>query len=185
MPASPLPFIVSCLLIVIPLLCRPWGRKPFIRATAVSAALVLLLLLWIYVPGWILMVRVKFGNPGAMYDLALWTERHDEEIGQFMLWPFGSDKIGSYVWLEKAARLDYPPALYAFGWRLKYGVGVPRPVDWTGPGGNVFDQPERGQLFIDRALELGFKPSVPEREFFAEEYWKGSMLGAKKGEKSN
>jgi TPR repeat protein len=59
-----------------------------------------------------------------------------------------------YAWLEKAANRNYPPAIYALGVRTKHGIHVPRPKDWDGPVGNVFDQPLRGQALIDKAITL-------------------------------
>ena len=69
MPVSFMPLIFPALLIGVPLLFLAKGRKPFLRATAVSASIVLLLFLWVYVPGWGLMWKANRGDPAAMYDL--------------------------------------------------------------------------------------------------------------------
>ena len=172
MPVSLLPVIIPALLIGIPLLLLMKGRKTFAWAAAVSLALVTLLFLSVYVPGWVLAAKARHGDAAAMYELARWTERHDEQIGEFILWPVSPDVLGGYAWLEKAATLDYPPAVYAVGVRLKYGEHVPRPPDWSGPGGNVFAQPERGQALIDKAIRLGYRPTINEEFFYWQQYRK-------------
>ncbi|MCM3872066.1 MAG: hypothetical protein ND895_15395 [Pyrinomonadaceae bacterium] len=135
---------------------------------SVSASLVVILFLAVYAPSWVLTVKANAGDANAQYELARWTENHCEQIGEFVLWPCQADVLGGYAWLEKSAGQEYPPALYAVGVRLKYGEHVPQPPEWSGPGGNVFPQPERGQKKIDRALALGFHPPV-EEEYF---YWR-------------
>jgi TPR repeat protein len=79
--------------------------------------------------------------------------------------------LGGYTWLAKAAAQDYPPAVWLVGVRLKYGILVPMPKDWNGPGGNVFPQPERGQQMIDHAVnDLGFKPTTNEESYYFQHY---------------
>jgi hypothetical protein len=56
--------------------------------------------------------------------------------------------------------------IYALGVRLKYGDFVPKPPHWTGPGGNAFPQPERGQALIDQAIRGGFTRPVDGRRFY-------------------
>ena len=168
MPVSFLPLIFPLLLIGVPLLFLARGRKQFLRATAFSTAILLLLFLIVYVPGWVLMLRANRGDAAAMYELARWTEKHGDAMGEYLLWPFEPDVLGGYAWLEKAASKDYPPAIYAVGVRIKHGIHVPRPPDWDGPAGNVFDQPLRGQAFIDKALQLGYQPTVREEDFYAQ-----------------
>ncbi|MCY2987147.1 MAG: hypothetical protein NTY19_04665 [Planctomycetota bacterium] len=118
------------------------------------------------------MWKANRGDPAAMYELARWTEKHDEEIGNLILWPFSPDVQGGYAWLEKAAAVDYPPAVYAVGVRLKYGDHVPRPPGWKGPPGGHFPQPERGQVLIDKAIHLGYRPSIEEGYFYWHQYRK-------------
>jgi hypothetical protein len=60
--------------------------------------------------------------------------------------------------------------LYALGVRLKHGIHVPRPANWTGPSGNVFEQPDLGQSYIDKAFELGYKPKVDEESYYWQVY---------------
>ncbi len=119
MPVSWLPSIFPALLITVPLVFPFRGRRAFLRAAAVSASILVFLFLWVYVPGWVLTFKARRGDPAAMYELARWTENHDEQIGQFILWPGSPDVRGGYAWLESAAVLDYPPALYALGVRIK------------------------------------------------------------------
>jgi TPR repeat protein len=150
------------------------GGKPFLRAAAVSSTLFALLFFWFHVPGWVRMIPAHRGDPAAMYELARWMENHDEQMGQFVLWPFGPDVLGGYTWLERAAALDNPPAVYAVGVRIKYGEHVPRPSNWPSnqQGGNCFPQPERGQEMIDKALRLGYQPTIKEDWFYWQEYRK-------------
>ena len=168
MPVSLLPIILPVLLVGVPLLFWSKGRSAFRGAAAASASLFAALVLYVYAPGWVLTLRANAGEAEAQYELGRWTENHCEQIGRFILWPCESDVLGGYAWLEKSAAQDYPPALYALGVRLKYGEHVPQPPGWTGPGGNVFKQPERGQQYIDRALALGFRPSEEEQYY----YWR-------------
>ena len=167
MPISFLPLIFPSVLIVVPLLCCFKGRKTFPRAAALSTAILLFLFLSVYVPSWVLMFSASRGDPGSMYELARWTENHDHVIGEYLLWPIEPDVLGGYASLEKEAKTDYPPAIYAIGVRNNYGIHVPRPPDWNGPAGNVFDQPLHGQSLIDKAIKLGYRPTVAEEDFYA------------------
>lgn len=169
MPVSPLPVVLPLLLVGIPLLLAWKGRRPFLIAAGVSASLLLVIFLSVFVPSWILRIRAD-SDPAAMYELARWTENHDAKLGQLILWPVSPDVLGGYRCLEQAADKGYPPAVYAVGVRLKYGQFVPRPPNWTGPGGNVFEQPEAGQKMIDKALQLGYKPRIDEEFFYWQEY---------------
>ena len=116
-----------------------------------------------YVPGWKLMIQARTGDPHTLYRLAKWHEMHCEKVGSLILWPCEPDIRAGYACLERAAKKDYPPALYALGVRLKLGMFVP---PWTGPGGNVFPQPKTGQALIDKAIALGYKPIVAEDRFY-------------------
>lgn len=166
MPASPLPLIFPALLILVPLFYLAAGKKSFRRACAGSASVLAVLFLSVYVPSWVQMLKASFGDPAATYELARWTEKHDEQLGQFILWPATPDVLGGYKILEKSAAMGYPPAIYALGVRLKHGIHVPCPADWDGPGGNCFPQPDRGQALIDQALSLGYRPSTSEELFY-------------------
>jgi len=119
------------------------------------------------------MIKANRGDAVSQYELARWTENHCSQISVVILWPSQSDVLGGYEWLEKAAQQDYPPALWMVGIRLKYGIHVPRPLNWKGPAGNVFPQPERGQQMIDRAIELGFEPPrIDEEGYYYQVYRK-------------
>jgi len=173
MPVSPIPCVTPLLLVAVPLLFLLRGKKPFLIASACSITLLILLLLPFYIPGWILILKERGGNPEAQYELARWHENHCGAIQEWLLWPCEPDVLAGYAWLEKAADQDYPPALYTIGVRLKYGQHVPRPANWSGPAGNVFPQPAKGQALIDRALELGYKPQTKE-EFHYMSVYRGS-----------
>ena len=172
MPVSFLPLIFPALLIGVPLLFLAKGQKAFFKAAVVSISLLLLLFLWVYVPGQVLRFEAKRGDPAAMYELARWTENHAEQMAQFIFWPFSPDVLGGYAWLERATGQDYPPAVWLVGVRLKYGTHVPRPSNWTGPGGGWFPQPGRGQPMIDRAIRLGFQPPADEEMYYWQVYRK-------------
>src|SRR5205809_790708 len=132
MPVSPVPCVLPLFLVAVPLLCLLKGRKAFITGCTASVVVVILILLPVYVPGWILMIQASAGNAEAQYELARWYENHCEEIQAWLLWPCEPDVLTGYEWLEKAADQDYPPAVYILGVRLKYGEFVPRPANWTG-----------------------------------------------------
>lgn len=170
MPVDFTPLIVSVVLIGVPLLFLFKSRKAFLRTAALSASIVAVPFLWVYVPGWISMAKAYCGDSAAMYEMARWTENHNEQMQSVVFWPFSPDVLGGYAWLEKAAAENYPPAVYAMGVRLKYGQHVPRPPDWDGPGGNVFPQPERGQGLIDKAIGLGYQPRIEEDYFYWRQY---------------
>jgi hypothetical protein len=170
MPINPLPLLTALLLLVVPgfFLLTGQGRR-FGRSVLVGGAFVAVVWLWVYVPGWVLMVRAHFGNPAAAYELARWTEKRAEQLGTVLLWPEEPDVLGGFARLERAAALDYPPAVYALGARLKYGMHVPNP---SGAGGDRYPQPEHGQELIDKALRMGYQPTIPEELFYWCEYRK-------------
>jgi TPR repeat protein len=166
-PVSFLPLIVPCALVLIPaIIAWKHGKRAAKSASVVSISLVAMLFFWVYVPGWVLMAKAYDGDAKSQYRLAKWYENHSEKIGALVIWPIQPDVLGGYAWLEKAAQQDYPPALYAVGVRLKYGIHVPMPKNWRGAGGNHCPQPERGQPYIDKAIELGYKPQVDEQYFY-------------------
>jgi hypothetical protein len=173
MPVSYFPCVLPLLLVAVPLLFLPRGKKPFLVASAGSLVVLTLLLLPFYIPGWMLMIKARGGNPEIQYELDRWHENHCGAIQDWLLWPCEPDVLTGYAWLEKAAQQDYPPAVYTLGVRLKYGVHVPQPANWTGPAGNVFPQPARGQALIDRALQLGYMPQTDE-EFHYMKVYRGS-----------
>lgn len=164
MQVSYLPLIMPLMFVGVPLLFLVKGRMTFVVAMGVSTCLLLLLILSVYVPGWVLMAKSE--DPAAQYELARWKETHCEQLGEVILWPCEPDLLGGYALLEKAAGRNYLPALWLVGVRLKYGIHVPEPPGWTGPGGNHFPQPERGQKLIDRAIALGFRLPPDEENYY-------------------
>ncbi|MDX1968021.1 MAG: hypothetical protein SFV23_12675 [Planctomycetaceae bacterium] len=166
MPVSLTPILFPLFLVVITLVGTCCSRKAGLLVAGASIAAVLLIVLSAEVPGWALMLRARQDDPAAMYELARWTENRAEDLGEWLPYPGSPNVLGGYALLERAAEYDYPPALYAVGVRLKFGDFVPEPPNWTGPGGNVFPQPERGQPLIDKALALGYQPSVEEIHFY-------------------
>jgi hypothetical protein len=146
-------------------------KKSFLWASAISVALIAAFLLSIFIPGWLLGAKARGGDPAAQYAYARWTENHCEDIGRIIIWPCDPDVLGGFAWLEQAAAQDHPPAVWLVGVRLKYGIHVPEPAGWSGPGGNVFPQPDRGQAMIERALnELGFNPPTDEDRHYWQAY---------------
>ncbi|MEM6473200.1 MAG: hypothetical protein AAF802_26805 [Planctomycetota bacterium] len=170
MPVSPIPVVLTLLLIVIPAICSRFGRRPFLWALVSSAGALLLILGASFVPGVMLRSKASKGDSAAMYQLARWTENHSGQINRWILWPQYPDTLGGYRWLERSASAGYVPAIYAMGVRLKHGQFVPRPTNWAGPSGNVFEQPAKGQELIDTALNLGYKPRVDEEYFYWQVY---------------
>jgi len=181
MPVSFLPCITPLLLFGVPLLLLLTSRRAAMFGAIASLCLLALFVGSIYVPGWSLYAKASQGDPVAQYRYAQWVENHAGQVGAVILWPARPDVLGGYAWLEKSAAQNYPPAVWLVGVRLKHGVHVPKPVGWTGPGGNVFPQPARGQAMIDRATgELGYRPDlardrpeVAEPSFYWQHYRRG------------
>jgi hypothetical protein len=166
--------MIPLLLVAIPVLLFVRGRRAAAWGLGFSALFLIVLVLALYLPGLPLYLRAMRGEPAAQYQYARWTETQCERIGAIILWPCEPNVLGGYRWLERAAAQDYPPAVYLVGVRLKHGIHVPRPQGWTGPGGNVFSQPERGQAMIDRAVnELGFGPAPDEQTYYWQVYRRG------------
>jgi hypothetical protein len=172
MPVSPF----SLLLPLVFLAFLTWGtfrgKKAFLGTLAGVVAVIIDITVPFYLRGWWLMFCGSRGDGAALYELARWHENHCERIGVFILWPGTPDVMAGYRALERGAAMGYPPATYALGVRLKYGDYVPEPPGWTGPNGNVFPQPDKGQPLIDQALRAGYKPKVEERRFYWQEFRK-------------
>ena len=166
MPVSFFPLVLPVIFIVLLVRGARRGRASVSRAFGIVFSLLALVTLPFYVPGWWLMWRARDGDAPTLYRLAKWHEMHCERVGALILWPCQPDVLTGFACLERAAKKDFPPALYAVGVRLKHGEHVPEPPNWNGPGGNVFPQPERGQPLIDKALQLGYKPIVEEDLFY-------------------
>jgi hypothetical protein len=172
MPVSYLPCITPLLLIGVPILLLFKSRRAAAIAAVQSIVILSTILLSIYVPGWRLHSQAAAGNPYAQYRYAQWIELHSGELNDIILWPPSEpDVYGGLPWLEKAAAQDYPPAVWLLGARFKYGMFVPEPTNWKGPGGNVFPQPERGQPMIDHAVnDLGYVPPSDAWSYFYQHY---------------
>lgn len=167
MPINPLPLLTALLLLGAPAFFLLAGqRRRFGRSVLIGGAFVAVVWLWVYVPGWVRMVRAQFGSAEAMYELARWTEKRSGQLGTVLLWPEEPDVLGGFARLERAAALDYPPAVYALGVRLKHGLHVPDPSGAPTRDGSVYEQPERGQELIDKALRMGFQPTHTETGFY-------------------
>ena len=170
MPVSYFPLVLPVIFIVLLIVGACRGRASFRRAIFIVLGLFALVTLPFYVPGWWLMFCARHGDARTLYRLAKWHEMHCERVNALIFWPCESDMLSGFACLQRAAEKDYPPALYIVGVRLKYGEDVPEPPNWSGPSGNVFPQPERGQPLIDKALHLGFKPTVEEKLFYSDVY---------------
>ena len=166
MPVSFLPLLLPLVFIVLLIRGAIRGKRALLRATAIVIGITAIVALPFYVPGWWLMLRARRGDAQAMYELARWHENHCEKVGALILWPCSPDIEAGYRVLERSASASYPPAMYALGVRLKYGEFVPMPPDWSGPGGNVFPQPQKGQAWIDRALQAGYRPPGEEQTYY-------------------
>ena len=172
MPVSPLPLLLPIIFIVLLIRGTLRGKRTLMRAITVVVCITAVVALPFYIPGWWFMLRSSRGNGAATYQLARWHENHCEKVNSFILWPCTPNVEAGYRALERSAASGYVPAIYALGVRLKYGDHVPKPLGWTGPGGNVFDQPEKGQPLIEQALRAGFIPPVEERLFYAQVFRK-------------
>ena len=166
MPVSYVPCFVPMLLLGWPFLFLLKGKRAFLIALVVSMVMAMGLVVRVYIPGWYLMAKAGDGEPQVQFELARWHENHCEEVNRFLLWPCMPQVLTGYEWVEKAAKQDYPIAVYTKGVRLKQGLHVPRPENWKGSSGNRFSQPERGQPLIDKALSLGYEPEVEEEYFY-------------------
>jgi hypothetical protein len=174
MPVSFLPCITPLLLIGVPLLLALKSLRAAKFAEICSVCLLSLFLLMVYAPGWWLLAKAERGDAAAQYRYAQWLENHSGQIGEIILWPSAPDVLGGYHWLEKSAAQNYPPAVWLIGVRLKQRMHVPEPPNWTGPAGNVFRQPARGQALIDHAIiDLGYKPPTREESFYWQHYRRG------------
>ena len=170
MPVSFLPLLLPLIFLAFLIWGAFGGWKRF-RSTALCIFVVVIVVLApFHIPGAILRLQAGGSDPHAKYRYARWLENTPEAVGSVILWPVQPNVLEGYRWLERAAEQDFAPALYVQGVRLKYGTHVPEPEGWSGPGGNVFPQPNRGQELIDRALSLGFQPMVKEEWYYWQVY---------------
>jgi hypothetical protein len=165
-PVSFLPFLTWLVILVCVTGSAFWSRKAFAWSVLASAGFVVLVVVTVHLPGWLLRSAAVDGDPESQYEYARWVENRSEKMNSILVWPDAPDVLGGYQWLERAARQDYPPAVFTVGVRLKYGMHVRRPAGWSGPSGNIFRQPELGQRYIDRARELGFTRYADDSSFY-------------------
>jgi TPR repeat protein len=162
-------------LVVLPVTCSFRSRRNGIIAALFSGGALSLILLSIFLPGAWLAWQANRVDLSAMYRYAQWLDNHNSRLAQILLWAPDGDTARSLHWLQKAADQDFVPAIYVVGVRFKNGCGVPRPENWTGPGGNVFAQPEIGQPLIDKAIRMGYVPRYDdENAFLSHDYTAGS-----------
>lgn len=168
MPVNPIPILISALALIALVVGLTRGKRTFVIVLAIVAFFLLLIIAPFYVEG--ARIRYKASNdPKEMYRYARWLETTPERIGNYILWFGEPDVLGGYTWLERSAHAGYPAAMYAVGIRLKYGIHVPEPPNWSGPAGNVFPQPQAGQEWIEKAKKAGFKPPELDQEEYY--YW--------------
>jgi hypothetical protein len=158
MPVSFFPLLLPALFIFLLIRGAYRGRRALVRAIVIVVCAIAVVLLPFYIRGWWLMFRSARGDAQAMYELARWHENHCESIGELILWPCEADVESGYKALERSAAAGYPPAMFALGVRLKYGLFVPGSAT------------EGGQPWIDRAIQGGFRSPVPEEQFYFRVY---------------
>lgn len=170
MPVSPLPILTWLILLAVILVSGFRGMRAFTTAVGCSAFSVALIWLAISAPGISLHRKAVAGNAAAQFEYARFVENRSSRMNAIICWPTTPDVLGGYTWLLQSAKQNHPPALYALGVRLKHGIHVPKPANWTGPSGNVFRQPHLGQSYIDKAFELGYKTRVDEESYYWQVY---------------
>jgi hypothetical protein len=164
MPVSVLPLLTLVAFSAL-VVCAWRVRARWMRVCLVIVAVLLIagVPAAVYVQGLWLRMQAGDENPAGQLRYARWLESHAETIAAVVPWFGAPDVDAGFQWAQKAANGD-AEAMYVVGVRLKHGIFVPRPVNWTGPEGNVFAQPAAGQPLIDRAIEKGFVPPEGVRE---------------------
>lgn len=169
MPASFLPLVVTLLLVGVPIVLLLVNKRVALIGAVISLVVVLGVVIPPQIHGARLRSQASRGDAGSQFEYARWLENHSGRVNSVLIWPFLRPQIDEgYVWVERAAENGHAEAMYALGVRLKQGFGVPMPDDWDGPAGNVFAQPERGQVWIDRGIAAGYQPTVQEDQY----YWR-------------
>lgn len=166
MPIPYLPLILPAIFIIVLFVGMRKGKKPFLIVLISEAIVVIAISLPFWLPGLYYAFGAYNGNAKSQFELAKWYETHQEKIGSIYFYPFSPNEEKSFAWLKKSSDNGYLLAEYTLGVRLKMGYGVPRPDTWSGSGGNVFPQPEKGQPLIDLAIKNGFKPTAPESDYY-------------------
>ncbi len=163
-PVSYFPVFMALLLTVGPVAMLLKGPLAFFSSLAASVAFLAVLFGWVYITGSLLQIGAMRGDARSQYEYARWVACHRDSICDIIAVPISApNQLESFAWLERAAAQQYPPALWLTGVRLKYGLFVPVPPHWNGPG-DLFPQPKRGQVLIDRAKEFGYMPPTGDEE---------------------
>ena len=162
MPVDVTPVLIALLMFIVPAALLAAGRIK----TALCLALFELSALALYTyrhnaPPTQLLRSAKSGDPKSEFELSRWY-RTKRLFGQ------GAPDLNmSYFWVRRAADHRYPPALYTLGAMYKMGLYVPdSPSSLQVRVGVPQPDLELGQMYIDDALRLGFKPPVPEDWFY-------------------
>jgi len=108
MPVSLLPIVIPLFTVILAICFL--RRRPKVSILIITGVICahIAFILYHYVPGWILHVEAKSGNPCSQYKYARWLENHTEPIQNVMIWPVDPDVISGYEWLAKAADKKYP-----------------------------------------------------------------------------
>jgi len=159
MPVNFLPILLYAFVIVALVISAKHGWKKFLIVFILIGTTISLVVWSIFYRGYILEDKAMHGDEEAQYSYSRWLENYPDKMNNIFLTNISPDMTESFYWLSESANNGYLPAIYMKGIRLKYGHFVPKPLDWTGPSGNVFAQPTKGQKLIDHALKNGFKPT--------------------------
>ncbi len=142
MPVSPLPVVTWLILFALIVVNGFRGKRAFAAAVVFSVLSVAFIWFAVSAPGFLLQRKAAAGAAVAQFEYARFVENKSSRINAIISWPTTSDVLGGYKWLLQSAKQNHPPALYALGVRLKHGIHVPEPPNWTGPAGNRFPQPD-------------------------------------------
>ena len=104
--------------------------------------------------------KARAGDAKAMYDLGRLIECRSEYLAIWYPYPSPPDMSSGLVYLQRSAEAEYPPALYAFGVRLKDDFYI----------SNAGYSKSDGPMFIDKAIAKGFVTVTPEAEYFIKVY---------------
>jgi hypothetical protein len=161
MPVDYTPLLIIVVAIGLPIwLTARYGRRIGLLSASAEFVIFLVMILSVYAPAWQLKAKAKRGDPVAAYQLSKWYWTN--WIARHVT---GGDPSSSFRWLEKSADGKYAPALYTLGVMYKEGTFVP-PESQAVNASVPHPQPQRGQKLIDEAIALGYRPTVPEEQYF-------------------
>lgn len=168
MPINYWPILITIALPVVPLVLLVCGaRRKAWKAAVVSLVYIGLVFGSVFIPGWYLLSRAKAGDPRYQFRAARWCETYVEVLQNFVLWWASSDVEGGLAWLEKAAKQNYPPAVYALGVHLEYGPVNPEYSTMTI---SLEEWKQRRQVrsmeLISRAIELGYVRTTKDEFYY-------------------